>query len=114
MDGMAERERRRDDAAIRITTAGASRNEDTAGRQRRYLWSMALRTACVIGAVVVGPGWFRWVLVAGAVLLPYVAVVAANAVNQHSESVALPMVATDVRHLGGPDAPPGTGDESLS
>jgi hypothetical protein len=114
MGGMAERERRRDDAAIRITTAGTSRNADTAGRQRRYLWSMALRTACVIGAVVVGPGWLRWVLVAGAVLLPYVAVVAANAVNQHGDSVALPMGVTDVRHLGGPDAPPDAGDESLS
>jgi hypothetical protein len=52
--------------------------DDIAGRQRRYLISMAVRTACVIGAVAAGPGVLRWVLVAGAVLLPYVAVVFAN------------------------------------
>lgn len=68
----------RDDDPVRITTAATSRSAQIAQRQRRYLYSMALRTACVIGAVVAGPGAFRWVLVAGAVFLPYVAVVMAN------------------------------------
>ncbi len=39
---------------------------------------MAVRTLCFVGAVAVGPGWLRWVLIAGAVLLPYLAVVFAN------------------------------------
>ncbi len=39
----------------------------------------AIRTACFIGAVLIGDGWLRWVLVAGAVFLPYIAVVMANA-----------------------------------
>lgn len=39
---------------------------------------MGVRTACFIGAVAVGPGWLRWVLIAGAVLLPYLAVIFAN------------------------------------
>ena len=71
--------RRRDHASpVRITTAATSRAEDIRHRQRRYLVSMAIRTLCFVGAVAVGPGWLRWVLVAGAVLLPYVAVVMAN------------------------------------
>ena len=64
--------------AVRITTA-ASEADDIAARQRRYVISMGIRTLCFVGAIVVGPGWLRWVLVAGAVLLPYVAVVMANA-----------------------------------
>lgn len=64
--------------AVRITTAPTSRAEDISARQRRYMISMAVRTLCFVGAVAVGPGWLRWVLVAGAVLLPYLSVVLAN------------------------------------
>ena len=69
----------RDADSVRITTAPTSVADDIAQRQRRYLISMSLRTACVIGAVAVGPGLLRWLLIAGAILLPYVAVVLANA-----------------------------------
>ena len=61
-----------------ITGAGESLSEEQNGRTRRYLVSMAIRTACVLLAIVV-PGWPRWVFLAGAVALPYLAVVAANA-----------------------------------
>ncbi|MDP3890175.1 DUF3099 domain-containing protein [Nocardioides sp.] len=77
------------DGVVRITTAAASPDADIAARQRRYLISMAIRTACVVGAVVVGPGVLRWVLVAGAVFLPYVAVVMANATNRRSDGFQL-------------------------
>ncbi|MEZ5092703.1 DUF3099 domain-containing protein [Nocardioides sp.] len=77
---------RRGDDAVRITTAARSAAADTAARQRRYLLSMGVRTLCVIGAVVIGPGWLRWVLVAGAVVIPQLAVVAANAVDRRSEA----------------------------
>ncbi|QIK76580.1 DUF3099 domain-containing protein [Nocardioides piscis] len=79
----------KDSPTVRITTAPSSASEDIAGRQRRYLVSMAIRTACVIGAVVVGPGILRWVLVAGAVLLPYVAVVLANATQRKDDGFEL-------------------------
>ena len=79
----------RDVDAVRITTAAASRNDDISRRQRRYVMSMGLRTVCFVGAIVVGPGWLRWVLVAGALLLPYVAVVRANAVASKSDGFAL-------------------------
>jgi len=75
--------------AVRITTAASSRNDDISARQRRYVISMSIRTLCFIGAVVVGPGVLRWVLVAGAVLLPYVAVVMANAVSTKSDGFDL-------------------------
>ena len=76
--------------AVRITTAQMSSSEDMASRQRRYLISMSLRTVCFIAAVAVGPGWLRWVLVAGAVFLPFFAVVMANAGNQKNDGFILP------------------------
>ncbi|WP_203337906.1 DUF3099 domain-containing protein [Nocardioides limicola] len=88
------------DDVVRITTAAPSRAEEIAGRQRRYLISMAIRTACVIGAVWVGPGVLRWFLFAGAVFLPYVAVVMANATDRRPREGTLPPVTPDHRQIG--------------
>jgi hypothetical protein len=60
-----------------ITSAQRGLSAEQVGRTRKYLISMGIRTACVIGAIFV-PGWPRWVLIAGAVVLPYLAVVIAN------------------------------------
>ena len=86
----------RDTHAVRITTAATSRDDDIARRQRRYVLSMGLRTVCFVGAII-AEGWLRWVLVAAALLLPYVAVVMANAVTTKSDDFAL---------LGGPNGRP--------
>ena len=100
----------RDQEAVRITTAAASRNADIAQRQRRYLFSMGIRTLCFVGAVVAS-GWLRWVLVTAALILPYVAVVMANAAAGRSE-VALTGTVSDRKELspgpgsGGPDHGP--------
>jgi hypothetical protein len=65
---------------------------------------MAIRTVCFIAAVAVGPGVLRWVLVAAALLLPYVAVVMANAVTTKDDGFDLP--GGYVRELdAGPPAP---------
>lgn len=78
--------------AVRITTAPPSRAQDMAVRQRRYVISMSIRMICFVAAVAVGPGWLRWVLMVGAVFLPYVAVVFANAEDQHDGGLeGLPM-----------------------
>ncbi len=61
-----------------VTAAQRPLSQEQIGRTRKYLFSMAIRTGCVIAAIFV-PGWPRWVLIAGAVVLPYVAVVIANA-----------------------------------
>lgn len=73
---------------VRITSAAPNARQEMAGRQRRYLLSMSLRTICFVGAVLVGDIWLRWVLVAGAVVLPYVAVVAANIATRKTDSFA--------------------------
>lgn len=61
-----------------ITTAATSHSDDIGGRERRYAISMAIRTLCFVGAIL-ADGWLRWLLVAGAVLLPYTSVILANA-----------------------------------
>jgi len=71
--------RRRSDDSVRITSASRPRSEDIRGREKRYLVSMGIRTACFVLAVVSVGQWFMWVFLAASVFLPYVAVVIANA-----------------------------------
>lgn len=69
-----------------VTTAAAGRSTDLAGRQRRYLIMMGIRLACLPLAVITD-GWLRWVFIVGAVVLPYVAVVIANATRRPAAGV---------------------------
>jgi len=64
---------------VRITTATRSHADDVNARQRRYLISMGIRTLCFVLAVLSIGHWFLWVFIAGSFVLPYVAVVMANA-----------------------------------
>lgn len=66
------------DEAVSITSAREALSDDIARRSNRYLWQMSTRVVCFVGAALLDH-WTRWILVAGAVLLPYVAVVLANA-----------------------------------
>ncbi len=53
--------------------------DDAHARSTKYLVMMAVRIACFGAMVLVTPyGWYTWAFAAGAVLLPYVAVVIAN------------------------------------
>jgi hypothetical protein len=86
------RDRSRAPEAVRITTAAASRNADISARQKRYLLSMGLRTVCFVGAIVasmVGIHWLWPILIVAALLLPYVAVVMANAASTRVDDFAL-------------------------
>lgn len=90
--GRMARERGEKGDAVRITTAAASRNADIAARQKRYLWSMSLRSACFVGAVVAALADLNWlwpVLIAGAIVLPYIAVVLANAATTRTDAFQL-------------------------
>jgi hypothetical protein len=101
---MAERRRSRaagSQSPVRITEVQASRAEDIRARQRRYLWSMLVRTICFVGAVAVGPGWLRWTLVAGAIFLPYVAVIMANAADNRNDAFRV-----DRPGMTAPELPP--------
>lgn len=69
--------RKREPEIHAITSAQSSLSEDQSGRQRRYLFSMGLRTLCFLLAVATPSPW-RWLFLLGAVGLPYFAVVLAN------------------------------------
>ena len=104
------RERSREPEAVRITSAAASRNEDIAARQKRYLFSMGVRTLCFVGAIVASllgsPTWVWAVLIAAALVLPYVAVVMANAAISKGDNFALLGAGAERKELGtGPKAP---------
>jgi Protein of unknown function (DUF3099) len=73
----------------RITSAPGSRSADMQQRAGRYLVSMGIRTVCVILVIIV-PGPLRWVFAAGAIVLPYIAVVAANATGERRERPLAP------------------------
>jgi len=86
------RTQERSDDVVRITTAAGSRAEDIRQRQRRYLASMSLRTLCFVGAVIAALAEVNWlwpILIAGAIILPYIAVVAANAAANLSDGFKL-------------------------
>ncbi|MFA7323812.1 MAG: DUF3099 domain-containing protein [Candidatus Nanopelagicales bacterium] len=72
------------DDVFNVTSAQRALSEEQTGRTRKYLISMLIRTVCVIAAIFV-PGWPRWILIAGAVALPYLAVVIANAGRENDE-----------------------------
>lgn len=77
---------------MRITTVGTSRGQDIAVRQRRYLLSMSLRSLCFVGAVIAGLAGVNWlwpILIAGALILPYFAVVLANVSTMRNDSFEL-------------------------
>ena len=77
---------------MRITTVGTSRAQDIATRQRRYLLSMSLRSLCFVGAVIAGLAGLNWlwpILIAGAIILPYFAVVLANVSTMRNDSFEL-------------------------
>ena len=67
----------KDQPVHRITEARESHTSERDLRIRKYTISMTVRMLCFILAFFF-EGWVRWVLLAGAVILPYIAVVIAN------------------------------------
>ncbi len=67
-----------------ITSAPRPLAQDVHDRTVRYLVSMGIRTACFLLLFVV-PGWWKLLCVAGAVILPAVAVILANAGRERPE-----------------------------
>ena len=94
---------RKPDEAVRITTARQGRSVGIRSRQRRYLFSMTVRTLCFLLAIVT-TGTLRWVFLAGAFLLPYFAVVIANAGSRPDTGGPAPFDPTERLALPGPAA----------
>lgn len=92
--------RKQSDAEVfRITGARQGLAEDVRGRQRRYVISMSVRTLSVVAAAAL---WNveRYVAIVGlalGVLLPYVAVVIANAGRENSPALPSTFVPAPTR-----------------
>ncbi|WP_243225781.1 DUF3099 domain-containing protein [Microbacterium sp. CIAB417] len=66
--------------AASVTSLPQSPKAEADSRTRRYLISMSIRMVCFALALFVTPyGWYTWVFAIAAGVLPYIAVVAANA-----------------------------------
>lgn len=99
--------RDRGPSAVRITSAAQSRQDDIAGRQLRYVLSMGVRTVCFVGAIlasVAGIEWLWPILIVAALLLPYVAVVMANARHTRGDGFELADRVAEPRPELGPAA----------
>ena len=66
------------DEVYSITAARRPHQADMDARMVKYLVSMSIRTLCFL-LVLVTPSPWRWFFAVGAIVLPYVAVVIANA-----------------------------------
>ena len=87
----------------RISSAPRALSDDVDFRTRRYLISMAVRTSCLLGAFIVPSPW-RWILLVGAVFLPMIAVVLANAGRERVISPPTTLLLDDRQSLtGAPD-----------
>ncbi|MCO4255746.1 DUF3099 domain-containing protein [Pseudarthrobacter cellobiosi] len=88
-----------------ITDAAAAHSEDMRQRMIKYALAMGIRMICLILIFVVD-GWFKLVMVAGAVFLPWIAVVIANGSDQaevHSDSL---LDSAPLAELESPSGPP--------
>jgi Flp pilus assembly protein TadB len=95
---------RSNDDPISISDAHRSKSADIRSREIKYLVSMGFRTVCFILAIVVS-GPLRWGFVVAAFVVPYFAVVIANAAS-HSDPDGFQPYRPDRTAL-----PPGTGED---
>lgn len=79
-------------------------SEDIGHRERRYMITMGIRTACLILAFFVHGPW-RFVALAGAIFLPYFAVIFANGGREPEPAVSLDSTAKG--EGDGPELPGG-------
>lgn len=61
-----------------ITTVSESPEDERKARMLKYTVAMTIRVLCIVAALFV-EGWLMWLAFAGAIFLPYFAVVLANA-----------------------------------
>lgn len=72
-----------------LTSIGQSPELERKSRMLKYTVAMTVRVICLVVGVAVGQGIIMWICFAGAIFLPYFAVVLANASNS-GESNASP------------------------
>lgn len=75
-----------------VTNLDISPEEERKSRMIRYLTAMSIRVVCIVAGVYV-EGPLMWVCFAGAIFLPYFAVIIANATGSTSARSAESVVA---------------------
>jgi len=89
-------------ASSAITSLPESPDDDRRDRMIKYSVAMGVRMVCIAACFLV-PGWWILIPAAGAVILPYVAVVAANTVSSpRGSDVERPGSIVRVNSPGGP------------
>jgi hypothetical protein len=74
-----------------VTSVEESPYEERRSRFIKYTIAMVIRVICIVLAVAIPVSWFTLVFVAGAVFLPYFAVVIANAQGSGTSSKRIPV-----------------------
>ncbi len=89
--------------AAPVTSLPQAPQDEASGRVRRYWITMGIRMVCFALTVLITPyGWYTWVFAAAAAILPYIAVVFANAVSP----TATPSAESPVQQLDAPAPAP--------
>ncbi len=89
----------RSGASQSITTLPDSPELDRAHRLSKYVWQMAVRVVCFVGAVLVWSTWHTWLAVIPIVLaavIPWVAVILANAGSRAESDIVSPAGAIEL------------------
>ncbi|WP_142036510.1 DUF3099 domain-containing protein [Arthrobacter sp. SLBN-100] len=87
-----------------ITDAAGAHSEDMRQRMIKYALAMGIRMVCLIMIFVVD-GWLKIVMVAGAVFLPWIAVVIANGSDKAEEHSDLLLDSAPLAEIESPPAP---------
>ena len=72
------------------TSLPPSPDEERRSRMIRYMITMGIRMVCFIVAILIPLSWWTLIPLAGAIFLPYLAVVAANTVVNTATPVRRP------------------------
>lgn len=86
--------------AAAVTSLPQAPNDEASHRVRRYALTMGIRMVCFLLMFLVQPyGWYTWVFAVCAAVLPYVAVVFANAGADSTEkTVESPTLQLETPH----------------
>lgn len=87
-----------------ITSLPRSADDDRRSRMLRYSITMGIRLVCII-ACFFTPGWWLIIPAAGAIVLPYIAVVVANVSDRSGASVERPPSSQIVQYNEQPQTP---------
>ena len=80
---------KRSRSAPSVTSLPQAPQDEAGHRVRRYALTMGIRMVCFLAMALIRPyGWYTWVLAIAAAVLPYIAVVFANAGSDSIETQA--------------------------